>query len=75
MQVNMLEAKTNLSKLVAMLDTENEIIIAKNGLPVAKLVPYSFPQERPYGLLKGKLTVAEDFNDYDAEIEKLFGVE
>ena len=75
MKVNMFEAKTNLSKLVNLLDKEEEIIIAKSGKPVAKLVPYK-KKERKIGLLKDKgYFVAEDFDDYDAEIAELFGME
>lgn len=41
-QVNMFKAKTDLSKLVAMLEKgeEDEVIIARNGVPVAKMVKY-----------------------------------
>lgn len=45
MQVNMLEAKTNLSKLIKLLEDkeEPEIILARGGAPVAKLVPFTPP--------------------------------
>ncbi len=45
MQVNMLEAKTNLSKLIKLLEDkeEPEIILARGGSPVAKLVPFTPP--------------------------------
>jgi prevent-host-death family protein len=44
-KVNMLEAKTNLSKLVEAVETgkETEIILARNGKPVARIVPIEHP--------------------------------
>ncbi len=79
--VNMLDAKTQLSKLVQQVESgaEAEIVIARNGRPVAKLVPVdSGPKaRRPLGFLKGKFSdfTLEEFNDSDAEIAKLFGVD
>jgi prevent-host-death family protein len=76
--VNMLEAKTNLSKLVEAVETgaETEIIIARNGKPAARLVslePVRQPPRR-LGLLAGKFPSMslEEFNADDAEIAKLF---
>lgn len=44
--VNMHDAKSKLSSLVEQLEVgqENEVIIARNGTPVARLVPFSVPQ-------------------------------
>lgn len=71
--VNMLEAKTNLSKLVEAVESgaEKEIIIARNGKPAAKLVP--IPRKR-LGLLEGKYPdfSLEEFNESDAEIQRMF---
>ena len=55
MQVNIYEAKTRLSELLAMLanKTEQEIVIAKSGVPVARLIPYYSPEERKLGAWKG----------------------
>ncbi|MGH8191918.1 MAG: type II toxin-antitoxin system Phd/YefM family antitoxin [Rhodanobacteraceae bacterium] len=57
MSVNMLEAKTNLSKLVDRIERgqDREIVIARNGRPAARLVPIvaRVPGKR-IGLLKGK---------------------
>ena len=76
--VNMLEAKTNLSKLVEQVESgaEKEIIIARNGKPAAKLVPLN-AGERPkvrLGLLEGKCPPMslEDFNSMDEEIARMF---
>jgi len=76
--VNMLEAKTSLSRLVAAIEDrqESEIIIARNGRPVARLVPIqaSSPQRR-IGIAAGKFTVPDDIDQSNAEIERLFAGE
>ena len=75
--VNMLEAKTTLSRLVEAVESgaESEIIIARNGKPAAKLVPI-VPQRKGVrlGLLKGKYPpmTLEEFNSTDEEIAALF---
>jgi len=55
-QVNMLEAKTNLSKLVEAVESgkEKEIILARNGKPVARLVPVGKPKNRRLGIADGQ---------------------
>ena len=75
MQVNMLEAKTNLSKLVSLIESkeESEIILARSGVPVAKLVAFSQGQKRTIGIAKGKFVCPEDIHDGDAEILAMFG--
>jgi prevent-host-death family protein len=71
--VNIHEAKTHFSRLVDRAAAGEDIVIAKAGRPVAKLVGYSAPQEpRKLGLLKGKIWIAPDFDEYDEEIAKLF---
>ena len=73
MVVNMHEAKTNLSKLIAFLEKGEEIIIAKAGSPVAKLVSYTpNKKRRTPNLLKGQVTYLEDFDSTNNEIAKLF---
>lgn len=74
MQVNMYEAKTKLTHLVRQLETEDEIILARNGVPVAKLVPYEQKKERTFGTLKGIHTVPKDIDICNDEIADLFGV-
>jgi prevent-host-death family protein len=74
-QVNLYEAKTNLSQLVEDAANGEEIVIAKNGKPMVKLVaatPEQKPQPRKFGQLKGKVWLAPDFDAADAEIERLF---
>ena len=63
--VNIFEAKTNLSKLVARAEQGEEIIIARNGKPAARLTPLE-PTAKPqirFGGLKGKISVADDFDN------------
>ena len=72
MEVNIHEAKTHLSKLLERVALGEEIIIAKAGKPVAKLVAVSQPKTRIFGSAKGEFIVPDDFNQPDPEIEKLF---
>ncbi len=61
--VNIHQAKTHLSRIVDEVAAGAEIIIAKAGKPMARLVPI-IPVARPkkLGLLKGRIKVADDFN-------------
>jgi prevent-host-death family protein len=61
--LNLYEAKTSLSKLVDRAAAGEEIIIAKSGRPMAKLVPlaHGHKQRRPGGW-QGKARIAEDFD-------------
>ncbi len=61
--VNIHEAKTRFSQLVDAVAGGEEIIIAKAGKPVAKLVPLvSNKKIRKFGILKGKITISSDFD-------------
>jgi prevent-host-death family protein len=61
--VNLHSAKTHLSRLVDQVAAGGEVIIAKAGKPMARLVPFkSAPRRKRLGLLKGKLKVPDDFN-------------
>lgn len=61
--INIHEAKTHLSRLVEEVAAGEEIIIAKAGKPIARLVPLdNAPKKRRLGLLKGQLKVPEDFD-------------
>jgi len=76
--VNMLEAKTSLSKLVEAVESgaEKEIIIARNGKPAAKLVPIDAPKPRiRLGLANGRHVIGPPDPELDAEVARLFGVE
>ncbi len=71
---NIHEAKTNLSKLIEKMLAGEEVIIAKAGKPVAKVMAYKEKKLKPrkFGLWKGKVWISDDFNDEDEEINKLF---
>lgn len=56
--VNTHEAKTHLSRLLEEVAAGKEVIIAKAGKPVAKLVPFEGPARRRPGLAKGRVTEA-----------------
>lgn len=77
--VNMLDAKTQLSRLVEAVESgaEAEIIIARNGRPAARLVPIAKPEAagKRLGLLAGKYPPLSqsDFNSDDDAIGALFG--
>jgi prevent-host-death family protein len=71
--VHMHQAKSSLSRLVEPALAGEEIVIARNGEPLVKLVPV--PKERKPrvpGRYKGKIWIAPDFEFTDAEIEELF---
>ncbi|MGH7930928.1 MAG: type II toxin-antitoxin system Phd/YefM family antitoxin [Candidatus Binatia bacterium] len=62
-QVNIHEAKTELSKLVERAEAGEEIVIARAGKPAAKLVPVTKSRgRRRLGLLDGKFRVPDNFN-------------
>jgi prevent-host-death family protein len=61
MIVNLYEAKTQLSRLVDQAASGQDVVIARNGKPVARLTGISEPKPVRYGVLKGKVTVADDF--------------
>lgn len=68
--VNIHEAKTNLSRLVEEVAAGKEIIIAKAGKPMARLVPLAIaPKRRRLGVFKGELNVPDDFDAPLAENE------
>jgi prevent-host-death family protein len=72
---NMLEAKSNLSRLVESVETgaELEVIIARNGRPAARLVAIrSVPAGKRIGVAKGKFTVPDDIDAEDSAIANLF---
>jgi prevent-host-death family protein len=62
-KVNIYEAKTHFSRYVEKAEAGEEIVIARGGKQVARLLPISSPRQPVrFGLLKGKLHVAEDFD-------------
>jgi prevent-host-death family protein len=73
--VNVHEAKTQLSRLLQAVEDGEEIVIARNGTPVAKLVPHVEERKpREPGWAKGRLWMAPDFDEYDEQIARDFGM-
>jgi prevent-host-death family protein len=73
--VNMLDAKSNLSRLVEAVESgaEPEIVIARDGRPAAKLVPVGKKAAgQRIGVAKGKFTAPEPDTALDAEIAGTF---
>jgi prevent-host-death family protein len=61
--VNIFEAKTNLSKLIARAEKGEDVVIARAGKPVVRLTRLE-PRKKPvrFGGLKGKIWIAKDFD-------------
>ena len=73
MVVNIYEAKTHLSKLIQKVLDGDEVIIAKSGKPLVKVVPVDAEKKKvKFGLLKGQIRIAEDFNEFGPELQSLF---
>jgi prevent-host-death family protein len=77
-KVNIHEAKTNLSKLIERAQAGEEIIIAKAGRPVVRLLAVERPTENKgsnpqgFGCMAGQIWLAPDFDEPDASIEDVF---
>ncbi len=72
--LNLYQARTNPSRLVDEAANGESIVIAKDGKPLAALVPVAKVAKAPFkfGTLKGKIHLANDTPTGDAEIERLF---
>ena len=69
--VNVHQAKTHLSQLLQKVEAGEDIVIARSGIPIARLVPW---RERPTtvavpGAMRGRIKLADDF---DAPLDDLF---
>lgn len=72
---NISEAKASLSKLIERVLRGEEVVIGKAGKPVAKLVPYALnsePRQLGAGRWKGKIWMADDFDELPEDILQLF---
>ena len=70
---NIYDAKTHLSSLIQKALDGEEVVIAKAGKPLVELVPYTVAEKQiKYGLLKGQISIADDFNSFDNQIEDMF---
>jgi len=71
--INIHEAKTHLSRLIEEATSGEDIVIAKAGKPMVRLVPIaSLEGPRPMGLLAGQVRETDDWWGPDPEIEALF---
>ncbi|HVT18669.1 MAG TPA: type II toxin-antitoxin system Phd/YefM family antitoxin [Thermoanaerobaculia bacterium] len=72
-EINIHEAKTHLSKILRRVAAGEEIVIARAGKPVARLVPVAEPKrERELGRDRGKIWIAEDFDELPEDLLDLF---
>jgi len=62
--VDVYEAKTRLSALIAAAEYGEEVVIARSGRPVARLVRYEAAAERPIGIDDGWLEIPDDFDAF-----------
>lgn len=73
--VNIFEAKTNLSKLLEAIEQgrEPEVVIARHGRPVAKLIPIGVrAADNIIGVAKGQFVVPESIDNDNEAIQRLF---
>jgi prevent-host-death family protein len=72
---NITDAKAHFSGLIEKVLAGEESIIGKSGKPVAKLIRYERREEsRQPGALKGKIIIADDFDELPDDIAKAFGI-
>ena len=69
--VNIHDAKAHLSRLLEQVQSGEDVVIAKAGMPIVRLVPYVTPKRKiaPPGAMTGEIWIADDF---DAPIDELF---
>jgi prevent-host-death family protein len=73
--VSVTEAKAQLPELVERAAKGEEIVIRRDGAPVAKLVVYVEPSgRRTLGDLRSQIWMSDDFDEPDEEIERMFGM-
>ena len=71
---NMHEAKTHLSRLVEMVEAGEEVVLARAGRPVARIVPYRVRSSaRTGGQWKGQVVFLPGYETVDDEIAREFG--
>ena len=63
----------NLSKLVQKVLSGEDIVLAKAGKPLVRLVPANIDKkEIKFGLLQGRIQIADDFNEFGPEMKDIF---
>lgn len=72
---NVHDAKTRLSQLIEQALAGEEVIIARAGTPVVRLVPYEGAEpDREGGQWRGRVHIAEDFDELPEDIAEAFGM-
>ena len=72
---NISQAKAELSALIEQVEKGNEVVIAKAGKPVARLVPWrASARQRKPGALAGRIWIAPDFDSLPDDIADAFGM-
>lgn len=61
--VNVHQAKTYLSRLLAQVEAGEDVIIARRGEPVARLVLFNSPGRRAFGAMKDRIVIDDSFDD------------
>lgn len=73
---NIHEAKSQLSKLIECALQGEEVVIAKSGKPIVKLVPIVVDESpRQGGQWKGRVRIADDFDNLPPDIAEAFGID
>lgn len=72
--VSLFDAKTHLSRLIDQIATgaESEIVISRNGKPVARVLPVQTDISNRIGVARGEFEVPEDIDAHNAEVAALF---
>ena len=72
--VSLFDAKTHLSRLVDRIASgaDAEIVISRNGKPVARMVPIASDASRRIGIAKGRFDVPDDIDAHNAQVAELF---
>lgn len=73
-RVGMHQAKTQLSRLVGLVEDGEEVVIQRSGRPVARLVAVQRrrPVAEAFGAMRGEVELTEDFDELPAELAEHF---
>jgi prevent-host-death family protein len=72
--INVSEAKAQLSKLLVDVERGKDVVIGRNGKPVARLLPFEKKPQRTLGALRGKIWIAPDFDEWPEEEARALGI-